>query len=68
MFNRKALAVATGSLIIGAAGVLGVTVRADGDRLRLDEPDPVIGEDLADDGAVPSSSPTKTGRSVRVEI
>lgn len=35
---------------------------------RLDEPDPVIGEDLADDGAVPSGSPTKTGRSVRVEI
>jgi hypothetical protein len=35
---------------------------------RLDEPDPVIGEDFADDGAVPSSSPIKARRSVRVEI
>ena len=35
---------------------------------RLDEPDPVIGEDFADDGAVPSGSPIKARRSVRVEI
>ena len=35
---------------------------------RLDESDPVIGEDFADDGAVPSGSPIKARRSVRVEI
>ncbi|WP_060979549.1 MULTISPECIES: DUF6915 family protein [Pseudomonadota] len=35
---------------------------------RLDQPDPMIGEDFADDGAVPSGCPTRSTRSVRVEI
>ena len=35
---------------------------------RLDQPDPVIGEDLADDDAVPSGCSTRSGQSVRVEI
>ena len=35
---------------------------------RLDEPDPMVGENFGDDGALSSGSPSGLGRPVRIEI